>query len=230
MIRLLTPDREADFLRFCESEPAGAVLTTRLEAYGISDNHAMFWYAEDENRNLTAACGMMDGILLVCASERTEKTELQEFSKVVGAREITYGKAAYLLCYNGEPSDKQTTTVTGENLKDIFPVIFENDPDRDAFFSDWYTDVSHKLRHGLIHGRSLYADGRCVSAALTSGETKKIAVISSVATIQEYRGQGFASQVVRSLASSLPQAVYLMTNDKKTNDWYQSIGFTPVRI
>lgn len=230
MIRLLTPDRETDFLRFCESEPAGAVLTTRLAAYGLTDGHAMFWYAEDENRNLTAVCGMTDGILSVCANEQTDKTELESFAQVIGAREITYGKAAYLLCYHGEPTDEEATIVTGENLKDIFPVIFENDPDRDAFFADWYTDASHKLRHGLIHGRSLYADGRCVSAALTSGETAKIAVISSVATQTEYRGRGFASQVVRSLASSLPQTVYLMTNDKKTSDWYQSIGFTAVRL
>lgn len=228
MIRLLTPDRETDFLRFCENEPAGAVLTTRLAAYGLTDGHAMFWYAQDENRKLTAACGMTDGILLVCANEQTDKTELESFAGVIGARKITYGKAAYLLCYNGGQSEEKTTTVTGENLRDIFPVIFENDPGRDAFFSDWYTDASHKLRHGLIHGRSLYADGRCVSAALTSGETKKIAVISSVATLEAYREQGFASQVVRSLASSLPQTVYLMTNDKKISDWYQSIGFTPI--
>lgn len=228
MIRLLTPDRKSDFLRFCENEPAGAVLTTRLAAYGLSDKNVLFWYAEDENHNLTAVCGMTDGILLVCANEQTDRKELQEFSKVIGAQEITYGTATCLLRYDGGQPDVHTTTVTGENLKDIFPVIFENEPDQDAFFADWYTDVSHKLRHGLIHGRSLYADGRCVSAALTSGETKKIAVISSVATCKEYRRRGFASQVVRSLASSLPQTVYLMTNDKKTSDWYQSIGFTEV--
>lgn len=228
MIRLLTPDREADFLRFCESEPAGAVLTTRLAAYGLTDNHTMFWYAEDEKHDLTAVCGMMDGILLVCANEQTDRSELTAFSTVVGAREITYGEAAFRLCYHGGQSDEQTTIVTGENLRDIFSVIFENDPDRDAFFADWYTDASHKLRHGLIHGRSLYADGRCVSVALTSGETEKIAVISSVATREAYRGRGFASQVVRSLASSLPQTVYLMTNDQKTRDWYHSIGFKPI--
>lgn len=225
MIRLLTDGKTADFLKFCENDLTGAVITSRLKAYGIHSNETMFWYAENDSGEMTATCSMFDGVFSVCKTESADGEELKMFAKTVGAREISDIGNCYILKFIGSEKTHCANDITGENLKDVFPVVFEEDENRNIFFEKWYTDASHKLRHGLIHGKCVYADGKCVSAALTSGETKKLAVISSVATLKNYRRRGFGETAVNSLAESLCKDTYLMTDSERTMNWYLKTGF-----
>ena len=239
MIRLLTENKIKDFLKLCENDLTGAVITTRLNAYGLYSNGVTFWYAENENGLMTAACGMLDGVFSVCKTENADEEELRLFAETVGAAEFSVDeyKNRYILKFIKTDDNKKTVdktaaeSVTGENLKDIFPVIFESDGNRSLYFEKWYSDASHKIRHGFIHGKCVCFGGKCVSAALTSGETDILAVISSVATLENYRNRGFGADVVTALAESLDKLnkkVYLMTDDEKTMKWYLKIGFSLV--
>lgn len=225
MIRLLTEDRINDFTRFCENRLTGAVIYTRFLTYGLYSGNVFFWYSEDEDGTVKGVFSMLDGILLACTDE-TDEEEITLFAQTVGAMSVTYGKALYTLKYTGSNSMYSEEDVDGENIKDVFDVIFENDINRKSFFERWYTDASHKIRHGLIHGKCIYADGKCVSAALTSGETDSLAVISSVATREKYRRNGFGERVVLSLAQSIGKEIYLMTDNGKIKRWYEKTGFS----
>lgn len=224
MIKLLTHDKIMAYREFCRTHIFGAVLNTRLSAYGLDDLSTMFWYAENED-GMTAACGMQDGIFTFCCNDHADKEEIAAFAQIMGAKESTSAENCAMLYYRKSGKHYAAENVSGENLKDIFPVIFENDIDSNAFFEKWYTDASHKIRHGLIHGKCIFENGKCVSAALTSGETEKIAVISSVATLTAYRRMGYGERVVNSLAENLHQKAYLMTDNHDTAAWYQSIGW-----
>ena len=115
--------------------------------------------------------------------------------------------------------------ISGENIKNVFDVVFEDDEKRHRYFSGWYTDASHKIRHGLIHGKCIQEDGKIISVALTSGETDKIAVISSVATLKNHRKKGYGEKVVLALAQSIGKDIYLLTDNETTAQWYEKMGF-----
>lgn len=225
MIRLLTEDRLLEFTAFCDKKLAGAVIFTRLKTYGLFSNDAFFWYSENSIGKINAVCSITDGIFLVCTDGTADKEEIRLFAQTVGASELTYGKAKYTLKFISSQKKFTAEDISGENIKDVFDVVFEDDNNRKSYFASWYTDASHKIRHTLIHGKCIYADGKCVSVALTSGETDSIAVISSVATLKNYRRQGFGERVVLSLAQSLDKEIYLMTDNVITKNWYEKIGF-----
>ena len=225
MIRLLTENRIADFSVFCEKRLTGAVIYTRLLAYGLNSDEVLFWFGENEDGTLNGVFSLSDGIFIAEADENSDRDEIELFAKTLGASQITYGDAAFTLKYSANEKNFITEDITGENIKAAFDVIFEADENRKKYFGRWYTDASHKIRHGLIHGKCIFADGKCVSVALTSGETEGLAVISSVATLREYRKRGYGEAVVISLAKALNKEIFLMTDNKKTKQWYLTIGF-----
>lgn len=228
MIRLLTDDKLAEFSAFCDKRLTGAVIYTRLKAYGLLSNEAFFWYSENTENKINAVFSMTDGILLVCTDGTADEEEISIFAGTVGASGVTYGDAEYTLKFISSQKKFTAEDISGENIKDAFDVIFEDDDNRNSYFSRWYTDASHKIRHGLIHGKCVYRDGRCVSVALTSGETDSVAVISSVATLSDYRKQGSGEQAVLTLAKSLGKEIFLMTDSEATKNWYEKIGFRTI--
>ncbi len=229
MIKLLTEDRTEEFLDSCSFDEAGAVIYTRFLAYGFSKPDTRFWVYENSKGEIDGVLSTSGKILTVSPFEIAKEEETIEFAKVLGVSEQTRpGK--YILAYTGGKIDSDTRDITGENVRDIFPVIF---PDKyeavdgqNEIFSEWYTDISHKIRHGLIHGKCLYVDNKCVSTAITSGETIDLAVISAVATKEGYRNRGFGKQVVLSLASSLDKKIVLMTDSEELKEMYERWGFS----
>lgn len=228
MIRLLTDDKVAEFSAFCDKRLTGAVIYTRLKAYGLLSNEAFFWYSENTENKINAVFSMTDGIISVCTDGTADEEEISIFSETVGATRVTYSNARYTLKFISSQKKFTAEDINGENIKDVFDVVFEDDDNRKSYFTRWYTDASHKIRHGLIHGKCIYRDGRCVSVAMTSGETNSLAVISSVATLKTYRRQGLGEQVVSALIQSLNKEFYLMTDNENTKNWYEKMGFRTI--
>lgn len=227
MIRLLTEEKLNEFSAFCRNKITGAVILTRFYTYGLSGDTALFWYGEDENGSVTGVFSLLDGIFLACCEDE-DKEEAELFAKTVGAVEISYGTARFTLKFTENQKKYTAEDISGENIKNVFDVVFEDDEKRHRYFSGWYTDASHKIRHGLIHGKCIEEDGKIVSVALTSGETDKIAVISSVATLKNHRKKGYGEKVVLALAQSLKKEIYLLTANETTARWYEKMGFTQI--
>lgn len=226
MIKLLGNDRETEFLSFCNKSINGAVIFTRYRTYG-NCQEAFFWYSEDDNGKINGVYSLMDGIFTYDADETADEEEILMFASVMGAAEITR-KGRYTLKFGKSKKLYTAEDITGENLRLIFPVIFEDDENRDSFFAAWYTDISHKIRHGFIHGKGVFENGKCISVALTSGESDEIAVISSVATLKSRRKLGHGENAVISLAKSIDKKIFLMTDNEHTAQWYKKIGFTEI--
>lgn len=226
MLKLLTADRTEEFLEFCNDYIEGAVIFTRLKAYGTDTNDVFFWYTENEGK-INAVCSMFDRIFTYCADETADEEEILLFSAFAGAAELSK-KGKYILKFNTRQKTGTAEDITGENLKSVFDVIFEDEKNRKKFFPKWYTDASQKIRHSLIHGKGVFVDGKCISVAITSGESDTMAIISSVATLKEYRKQGHGENTVISLAKSLNKDVYLMTDDLHTAQWYEKLGFNSI--
>lgn len=224
MIKLLTEDKIKDFSSFCENRITAVVIFTNLLTYGINSDDALFWYSENEQGIINAVFSLSDSVFLASTQENSLYDEIKLFSQIVGAQKVSYSTADYVMKYvSGEIYTEDD--ITGENVKDAFDVVFEDDENRKSFFAKWYSDISHKIRHNLIHGKCIYKDGKCVSVAFTSGETDSIAVISAVSTLREYRNNGFGERVVLSLSQSLDKEIYLMTDNENTKKWYERIGF-----
>ena len=97
-------------------------------------------------------------------------------------------------------------------------------------FDVWYADVSHRWRHSLCRIQGAMQDGQAVSAAMTTAEDDRAAVIGAVATLPEYRGRGYAGEVVCSLAAALQAAgktVYLSPKNEHARNLYRRLGFIP---
>lgn len=98
-------------------------------------------------------------------------------------------------------------------------------------FDVWYVDVSHRLRHGFSRLCGVTDGNIACAGAMTTAETANAAVIGAVATHPDYRGKGYASRIVLSLASQLQQegkTVFLSPKNEYAKELYHKIGFEPV--
>ena len=230
MYRLLDRGSEAGFLSFCSGRVIGSVLYTRLLAYGCDCRDVMFWSSDDGR----AAASFADGVFTADHDLPEYALEADAFGRFLGAREIVTpesigqnGLAVMKAVGLGDASG--ASDVSPEELFAVYSVMYEDRlsrsgaPDPGA----WLTDVSHKLRHGLIRGKCVRVGGRPVSVALTSGESPGAAVISGVATSAAYRGKGYASRVVSALSGDLRgggMAAYVIAAPELRR-FYEGLGF-----
>ena len=106
----------------------------------------------------------------------------------------------------------------------IAPVFADTLPPFDA----WYTDVSHRVRHGVCRLLGIKADGGPVAAAMTTAEDGDRWVIGAVATLPDYRGRGYAAALVMTLAAMGQQSgksVLLSPKNEGAKRLYEKCGF-----
>ncbi len=77
-------------------------------------------------------------------------------------------------------------------LDTVFPIIKDGFPD--VVYEDWYTDISHKVRHKIS---KVYVYGGATATVMA--ETEKAAFVSLLAVKKELRGRGNAKSLIRSL-------------------------------
>ena len=92
-----------------------------------------------------------------------------------------------------------------------------------ADFSLWYTDTSHRCRHGISRVFT-YRNCTTASAIFDIGST---VLIGQVATTLSARGRGYAREFLRWLAkffNGLGKRAYLLALDVRVS-FYEEIGF-----
>lgn len=90
----------------------------------------------------------------------------------------------------------------------------------------WYTDMSHRVRHGITEPL-VYKGCSCISADFTAGDC---VYVSSVATMLGARGNGYAGMLLRYKAAQLRskrKQLYLWADDHSFG-YYHKLGFKPV--
>lgn len=237
MIKLLTGSRTDEFVSFCESTVLGSCISTKLLAYGLDTPTQYFWYSESDGK--ISAVFNKDGSLLT-VSGRTDFDELFEFIRIIGCTSVYFDfipdfddrniKRDDILIYKTPSETGETADIDSENIKNIFPIIYEDrtKEEREIVFGSWYPDISLKKRRGLIRAKGIMHGNKLVSCAVTCSENETTAVITGVATLKKYRRNGFAKRCVITLANELKsenKQVYLITDNEKTKKWYEKMGF-----
>lgn len=92
----------------------------------------------------------------------------------------------------GEIVPKAEELTADSKLDEVYPIIKDGFPE--IKYEDWYTDISHKVRHGVS---KVYVYGG--ASATVMADINGSVFISLVASKKEARGKGEAKSLLRSL-------------------------------
>jgi len=199
-------------------------------------NDSLF-YVSVRNNNVDAVISKIKGTVTLSLLNETDLAEINEFLSVIGYYVILCDES-FSEYFSGEKTSGNILKIAAEKksickaemlysekFKDMYDLV-ENVFYLDVDYMNWFADMSHKIRHNSAALCGIYADNKLVSAAFSLFETEKSAVISSVATSDEYRNKGYATEIVNALLSrNSGKTVYVFTENESVDNWYKKIGF-----
>lgn len=211
-------------------------ITSYMRGYGGEYDFCRFYCAAG---SLAGGNVMLLGANAVVSGVFTDIAELEEFlimnapdsiemPKGIAARLKMPGyerlkRTLYRLPVFGEtlPPDFEEGLDVPVSLQQMFMILnacFEG-----LAFEGWYTDMSHRVRHGISEVFT-YKNGTCASIDFRGGEN---AYISGVATVPAMRGQGNAGNMLKFISGKLKKAClqgYLWA-DEKSAGFYERLSF-----
>ena len=202
-----------------------------LMSYGTKYDFCRFYVSES-----VIMCEMNGAYVVSEISEIRDISEIADFFKFAGFSEIFCSdnlgerlsralncnlKTISLMRCAGE-RETRAELDKAPNLSAVYEILktaFDMD------FETWYTDMSHRIRHGIAKARTLENSALIVQYDL-NGE----ALLSQIATVPEKRGQGSASRLIKAVCGELSDsAVYVLCQDDLI-PFYSRIGFEKADI
>lgn len=226
-----------DVLPFLKKDIFGIRIEANFNAYGTGQKFLIFWEQRDLNGSVTAVISSLDGDVTLYLSETADFEEINEFLFAVGAKTVfldtRYDKYfsfrvkenGIIMKLNSNLSCSQKTE-DETDFKKLFNLIFDKDNKVD--FSFWFTDLSHKIRHGAADIKVLKIDGEPVACALAVFMTEEAALLGAVAVKEKYRLKGFGTLVVSALCEKMQKEskeVFLCRENNKNEEFYCRMGF-----
>lgn len=227
-VALWTPDNEAA-LRQCG----------QFAAYG-ADHDFLRFYADDSGNRLS----VFENAATLFAVDDAEEMRLFLTMDPTVTSVRTDAKTAQRLAADwGVPLDTEAVMTAPKEaamfdnvseiaVRDSYAVLLEGFGDKALPpFDSWYTDVHHRVRHGVCRLVGVYDDGKAAASAMTVAECANAALIGAVATCPSARGKGYASACVLTLAAMLQRegkTVLLSPKNEYAHRLYDRIGFTVV--
>lgn len=207
-----------------------------FDAYGLSEHFFSVWVQTDEKESTVSVITSLSGDVTLSLSDGADFEEINEFLAVIGFSSLffnkkysdffSFGKREY-----GKIMELRRqlpvceVTFSEPDYRAVFDLLFN---ENEASFSDWFTDISFRVRRSKALIDEIRVDGKTVSCALCQAMTDKKALIGSVKTDKNYRNRGFASTLVTRLCSFLQQKnlqVFLCRENNKNEVFYSRIGF-----
>lgn len=222
MIKRVTSERE--LARLPEKGTEAGKIRAMLLSYGIKYDFCRFFFSD------SVIIGEMSGCFVLCELGECDFEELADFFSFGGFLEIFCSEKAgralskplecwqekvNLMRYSGEAISEEVEKdppldKVFEVLSSAFPINYEL----------WYTDMSHRIRHGVTRLRMLENSTLTIQYEL-NGE----AFLSQIATKTEFRGKGNASRLISAVCAELEKsAVYLVCEDS-LRGFYERLGF-----
>lgn len=207
-----------------------------FDAYGAKERFFTVWVQTGENETVTAVITSLSGDITLSLADEADFEEINEFLRVVGFSSIFFNKR-YSCHFNLQKSESgkimelkkelpKTNHVFEEpDYKAIFDLLFS---ENEISFSDWFTDISYRVRHSAAIVDEIKVDNKTVACALCQAMTDKKALVGSVKTDENYRNKGYATRLVTRLCATLQQRgleVFLCRENNKNKDFYSRIGF-----
>lgn len=243
MIRLLTDEKNFDRELLLKTI-SGKKMLSYLKAYGTEYDFCRFY--EISNESGKGFMFIINSTLIICSDENmTADEELSLFVemnlpfRIEGSQNVLLGlknmnseryqslnRTVFELLSNNVPMNQCEEFVDFDpKLTDVYKILSEGFPNI-TDFELWYTDTSHRCRHGISR---VFTYKNCTTASVMFDIDNDI-LIGQVATKAASRGSGYARDFLRWMAgflNKLGKRAYLLALDVRVS-FYQEIGFREV--
>lgn len=241
MIKLLTDEKDID-RELLMKTLSGRKMLSYLKAYGTEYDFCRFYEIKgDKGKGFMF---LINSTLIICSDDELEvSAELEMFIemnlpfRVEGSQKIirhimgsghyqTLNRTVFELI-----PDSKTHAFSEEyvdfnpKLPEVYKILSEGFPNI-ADFSLWYTDTSHRCRHGISR---VFTYRGCTTASVAF-DIENVVLVAQVATSIQARGSGYAREFLRWLAeflNNLGKKAYLLALDIRES-FYREIGFREV--
>lgn len=197
-----------DFLRFYASEDGGTVLC-------VQDGFTVLWTRDSTPERLTEAAEFLPF---------TAEAFLTEVPLPLEGYRIESGNS--YCCETTACNHRLSSRVHCNDLDEGFQILSQVFPEaiNQRSYAQWYTDISHRVRHGVS---KLYTiDQVCVGVRY--GIEEGWLGISQLATLPEQRGRGLAGEMLSHIAAeTMPEQGLLVQSQTPASDrFYERAGYT----
>lgn len=104
---------------------------------------------------------------------------------------------------------------------DVAKEVFSN-AINDNTYSTWYTDLSHRVRHGTSISYTIENIATVIAYAYENG----VVLVSYLGTIEEYRNKGYGKYLLNHIIKELKATkLILQSQDIKSDEFYEKLGF-----
>ncbi len=201
---------------------------------------------KDDNGKVTALLSLFDGDCTVLPEENADYKEIISFLNYKGFSSLTTSdKRIFDYTENIRVSDYNLLKFFGINIKNkTEDVLFLNNADKTevykmlfdlvlpngSCFPVWFCDVAKRLNSGFLDCVYIKKNGVVVSCAFSPSSFSGNALVSGVATKEEYRNRGLASVCVGELTKNLllkNKNIYLWCESDLIN-FYNKSGFNKI--
>ena len=238
MIKLIEYEHELDS-KLLNQSLLGKKMLSYMKAYGPNYEFCRFYKITDE-------CGtgymfIINSTLIICGDGDYRPTEeldlfisMNQPFRIEGDMKIievisrpeqyqVMNRTTFELIPDDSPLESIEEFVDFDpKLTEVYKILSEGFPNI-ADFSLWYTDTSHRCRHGISRVFT-YRESTTASVAFDIGNT---VLIAQVATNKAARGRGYAREFLKWLAkffNGLGKRAYLLALDVRVS-FYEEIGF-----
>lgn len=241
MIRLIQSESELD-REILLKTLSGRKMLAYMKAYGAGYDFCRFYKITDETG--VGFMFIINSTLIICSDGKLEVTDEIRFFinmnlpfRVEGdsriLRDIGISEHYQILnrtIFELIPDDK-SSMFAEENvdfdpdLTEVYKILSEGFPNI-ADFSLWYTDTSHRCRHGI----SRVFTYRQSTTASVIFDIDDVVLIGQVATKLSARGSGYAREFLKWLAlflNNLGKRAFLLALDVRVS-FYREIGFKEI--
>ena len=240
MIRLIDDENEFDRPMLLKTL-SGKKLLAYHKAYGLGYDFCRFYKLDYDDEGY-GFMFIINSTLIICSDYDLPTDEIVSFIqmnmpfRVEGSQQII--RKLILESYQvlnrtifEMLPDESTAKFNEEyvefnpDLKDAYTILSEGFPNI-ADFGLWYTDTSHRCRHGVSR---VFTYKGCTTASIVF-DIENDVLIGQVATKVESRGSGYAREFLKWLAAFLHQfnkRAYLLALDIRVS-YYREIGFREV--
>ncbi|MBQ2842483.1 MAG: GNAT family N-acetyltransferase [Clostridia bacterium] len=233
MVRLIDNKNELEFL---PADPYAARITALAETYGTERSFAMFWVQSAEEKSVAAVC-RVDGNITVCCDDGTDYEELSAFIMAVGFSSLTSdavvmeklgfepSESSFTVEYKGGASIGNAEKVCDCDKRKIYDLLcccgFEL-----GNYNAFLADICARLNKGTASFAAVMRENEPCACAFALFKGKKSVLLGAVATNENSRGKGYASELVGTLAEeNSDKKVYLFCRNDSLTEFYGRFGF-----
>lgn len=221
------------------NSPAYLRISGFYKAYGVGYNFIGF-YTNTSNTILICVKQRFADIYISSSACEEDLLELETFvllnaSEFITEQEfhISHRRLDIGKTYTSSPILDRVTCIDeiaiSHDIRDCFELS------KDVFLSNtceellqvWYTDLSHRVRHGMSRTYTLKQGKQCISTAIAYAFDSGVVLIAYLGTHTNYRNRGYARFLLNHISRELKATkIVLQSQDEESDNFYEKLGFT----